>query len=84
MLNNQKKKGWKKMNRDGTGPRGRGPMTGRGMGNCRGRPRRYNQPRLPLNCQVEASLLEHLDRNAKDLGMTRTEYLTMLLNENIK
>jgi len=23
------------MNRDGTGPRGQGPMTGRGLGNCR-------------------------------------------------
>ena len=24
-------------NRDGTGPNGKGPMTGRGLGNCSGR-----------------------------------------------
>jgi len=30
-------------NRDGTGPEGRGPMTGRGRGNCR-----YRSPNAPF------------------------------------
>ena len=44
--------------RDGTGPTGRGPMTGRGMGPCgagygRGYGRGFNCPRYPVNISKE-------------------------------
>jgi len=66
------------MNRDRTGPEGKGPMTGRGLGRC-GRPRRYVNRRRSLNSLVDEQLLDKLDELAIKLGKTRTEVINELL-----
>jgi hypothetical protein len=47
-------------NKDGTGPEGKGPRTGREMGNCKGaEPQESRRPRLGLR---------GLGRNQRNLG----------------
>jgi len=45
------------MNRDGTGPRGLGPMTGRGLGECR-----FRSPNAPFRGNINNQDLEPIIR----------------------
>ncbi len=55
---------------DGTGPLGRGPMTGRGLGRCRGFGRRI--PFRMMSKEEEVKLLkeelEEINKRLKELG----------------
>ena len=60
-------------NRNGTGPNGRGPMTGRGLGRCsgRGRGRTFNSISTNLTKTEEIEMLkkekENIEKRMKEL-----------------
>ncbi|RJQ33686.1 hypothetical protein C4566_03210 [Candidatus Parcubacteria bacterium] len=56
-------------NRDGTGPEGKGPKTGRGLGNCAG-----NQPKETIGQGLGRSLGQGLGRSlGQGLGRGRNQ-----------
>lgn len=53
---------------DGTGPRGQGPRTGRGLGNCQGRGRFSFVDKILTKEEQKKSLLDEKERIEKELS----------------